>query len=86
MFTGSLDEAVRLGVVAWLDSDTYMDQYAEDVEEWGRTLWTIWSAQTSAAKNGAFDCLGRVPREVSAMDCWKPWVDASTEDVASNAV
>ena len=72
VFTGSLEEVMRIGALAWLDSDEYREQCAEQVEEWGKTLWSLWKAHSRAGMNSN-ELFTRVPAEVSALDCWKVW-------------
>ena len=78
VFTGSLEEVTRIGILAWLESDTYRDQCAQQVEEWGETLWSLWKAQSHGGMSSS-DLFNKVPPEVAALDCWKAWEHADAE-------
>ena len=72
VFTGSLDEVKRLGVMGWLESEQYKSECEEHVVEWGKTMWTMWKA-LSNLKSCHSDLYNKVPKEIAEMECWKAW-------------
>ena len=55
----------------WLDSEEYKWECAANVEEWGKTLWSIWKAQSRAGVTANGDLFNKVPDDVARLDCWK---------------